>query len=262
MKKLMNRVMLYACMIFFLAPFFASAQDLMPVTVDSKQAHEIFNEAFEAGWVADFGTFTDNLEMALETDPDFFIGNLYAAMWYKNIGDMERFEEYANKAIEQKENLNEDEQHLCAGLELMLNDKAKEATPHFEVVAANYPKDFKANAYHGFQLFLAGEYEQSIAQLDKMLVIRPEMEPMIHNMKGYNYLKAEQFEKAEASFDKYIELNPDHPNPYDSKGDYFMAVKDFANAVEMFNKAYEMDNENFEFSKQKADQAKKMMEGN
>ncbi len=35
----------------------------------------------------------------------------------------------------------------------------------------------------------------------------------------------EQYEKAEEALDKYIQLKPDDPNPYDSKGDYYMAVE-------------------------------------
>ncbi|WP_020530042.1 tetratricopeptide repeat protein [Flexithrix dorotheae] len=261
MKKILNFSMLYACMVCVLWPEFALAQTEMPITVNSEEALEAYHEALQTEWDGKRTQSQEKLEMALDLDPDFFMAYLFGAMRAKNMGDMETFEEMAGKGIDLKDNLNEDEKHLCAGLELILNDKAGEASPHFEVVAATYPQDYDAVAYHAFQLYMAKEHDQSNKYFAKLLEINPER-TAVYNMMGYNYMFAEQFEKAEASFDKYIETNPDHPNPYDSKGDYFMAVKDFANAVEMFNKAYEMDKENYEFSKKKADQARKMMEGN
>ena len=51
----------------------------------------------------------------------------------------------------------------------------------------------------------------------------------------------EKYEEAANAFDKYIELSPNHPNPYDSKGDYFMKIKDYRNAYESFMKAHEID---------------------
>lgn len=261
MKKLLNRSVFYAFMICLMAPFFAVAQSEMPISVTSDDALAAYNEALKASWDANPKLSQEKLEMALDYDSNFFMAYLFGAMSAKGMGNMEAFEKMAKKGIALKENLNEDEKHLCAGLELMLNDKAGEATPHFEVVAATYPQDYNAVAYHAYQLRMAKEFDQSNNYFSKLLELNPK-NTAVHNIMGYNYMDAEKFEKAEASFDKYIETNLDSPNPYDSKGDYFMAVKDFANAITMFNKAYEMDNENFEFSKKKAMEAKKMMEGN
>jgi len=51
----------------------------------------------------------------------------------------------------------------------------------------------------------------------------------------------ERFDEAAEALDKYIELKPDEPNPYDSKGDYYMAVEEYGKAYESFMKAVGID---------------------
>jgi tetratricopeptide (TPR) repeat protein len=48
-------------------------------------------------------------------------------------------------------------------------------------------------------------------------------------------------EEAEKSFDMYIELAPTLPNPYDSKGDYFIRLGEYEHAYEQYMKAFEID---------------------
>jgi lipoprotein NlpI len=64
-------------------------------------------------------------------------------------------------------------------------------------------------------------------------------------------------DEARAAFDKYIELAPNQPNPYDSKGDYFMEVKDYKNAYQSYMKAHELDSL---WGVKKAEKAKIMMD--
>jgi tetratricopeptide (TPR) repeat protein len=80
-----------------------------------------------------------------------------------------------------------------------------------------------------------------------------------YNMLGYSYLGANKMKEAEETFNKYIELEPNEANPYDSKGDYFMAMKDYQNAYDSFMKAYQLNN-SFTASKKKAEKAKQILE--
>lgn len=43
----------------------------------------------------------------------------------------------------------------------------------------------------------------------------------------------QQFDDAERVLDKYLELKPAEPNPYDSKGDYYMAIEEYGLAYEL-----------------------------
>jgi len=67
-----------------------------------------------------------------------------------------------------------------------------------------------------------------------------------------------QFVDAEKSFDTYIEKAPALANPYDSKGDYFMATKQYQEAYDSYMKAYQIDS-GFEISKKKAEKAMQLL---
>ena len=79
----------------------------------------------------------------------------------------------------------------------------------------------------------------------------------MYNVLGYVYLEQKQYDKAKEAFDKYIAMEANRPNPYDSKGDYFMAIKAFDEANVSFMRAFAMDSL-FVESKQKANYAVKM----
>jgi tetratricopeptide (TPR) repeat protein len=63
----------------------------------------------------------------------------------------------------------------------------------------------------------------------------------VYNIIGYAYVQLEQFDKGLVFLDSAIELSPDQPNPYDAKGDYFMAIQDYENAYLHYLKALEID---------------------
>jgi tetratricopeptide (TPR) repeat protein len=86
--------------------------------------------------------------------------------------------------------------------------------------------------------------------------------PLAYNMLGYAYLDLDQYDDAEKAFDKYIELAPTLANPYDSKGDYFMATGQFGKAYDSYMKAIEIDSGfEIEVSKKKAEKARQLQEG-
>jgi tetratricopeptide (TPR) repeat protein len=68
-----------------------------------------------------------------------------------------------------------------------------------------------------------------------------------------------QYEDAEAALDNYIRLAPDQANPYDSKGDYFMATEQYEKAYESYMKAFEIDSAAFPISQKKAKKARMLM---
>ena len=62
-----------------------------------------------------------------------------------------------------------------------------------------------------------------------------------YNNLGYAYINNGDFIKAEATFDKYIEVHPDKGNPYDSKADLMMKLNRYEEAFELKTKAYSID---------------------
>ncbi|MDN3642496.1 alpha/beta hydrolase-fold protein [Lutimonas halocynthiae] len=74
------------------------------------------------------------------------------------------------------------------------------------------------------------------------------------NSLGYGFMSDGKLKLSEAAFDLNIKNYPKSFNVYDSKGDYYLAVKDSIKALELFEKAIEISPN--EFSQEKADMLK------
>jgi tetratricopeptide (TPR) repeat protein len=73
--------------------------------------------------------------------------------------------------------------------------------------------------------------------------INPDFVPA-YNQLGYALRFMEDFDGAEKTFQKYIELIPNEPNPYDSYAELLMKVGRFTESIEQYRKALEV-NPNF-----------------
>ncbi len=70
---------------------------------------------------------------------------------------------------------------------------------------------------------------------------------IVYNELAYLYHYTEQFEQSIWAINKYIELAPDEPNPYDSRGDLYAYNGRVDDALESYQKAVEIDS-SFYFS--------------
>jgi tetratricopeptide (TPR) repeat protein len=192
---------------------------------------------------------------ALDQDHDFFMANYQLAFYYLLNQDGASFDEYAGAAINCKAKLSDAEELLKEALVRLhqgrtsINDLGKK-------LVEMYPND--PNSYSNMIYFqsLASDSTGIIETLNK--AVKVAMNPAtFYNQLGYAYLKLKQSDKAEVAFDKYIELDPKNPNVYDSKGDYFMYIKNYYKAYESYMKANSMDNT---FSLDKAEIAKQLYE--
>jgi len=70
----------------------------------------------------------------------------------------------------------------------------------------------------------------------------------ILNNLGYHYLRNENFSKSKSFFSKAIEVEPNRPNPYDSMGDYYVAIGKYDSALVSYDYAI-FRNQDFAVSK-------------
>jgi tetratricopeptide (TPR) repeat protein len=77
---------------------------------------------------------------------------------------------------------------------------------------------------------------------ERVLELDPEDAETINGV-GYTYFNEENYEKALEYFDRYASLSPDHPNPYDSKGEVYFRMGWLDNALSNFKKAIEVRRE-------------------
>lgn len=212
----------------------------IPVTTDSEEALELYQEATEAMEDVYIPKAMDLLDQALEEDPDFYMAAHGLATMNLYFGNEAEFKKYAQKAVASEAVLSEGEEIMREMLEKLLDDPDADLTALGNQLVEMYPEDPVAYNQLAFAQMLINDYEGVVETYMKTLGIA-EDSASIYNMLGYVYMEMGQFDDARSVFDKYIEMEPDLPNPYDSKGDYYMMIEDYENAYESYIKAYRID---------------------
>jgi len=228
---------------------------LIPVTTNSKSALSYYNKAMKSFDDVKVKEALETFEKALGQDEDFFMANYQLAFYFILNQDGDNFDKYAKAAINCKAKLSDAEDLLKEAI-VRLQQGNTSLTDLGKKLVDLYPHD--PNSYNNLISFqsLAGDSTGMVETLNKAIKIAAHP-ATFYNQLGYAYLTLKQTEKAEAAFNKYIELEPKNPNVYDSKGDYFMYIKKYDKAYESYMLANSMDPS---FSHEKAELAKQLYE--
>lgn len=234
----------------------ASSQNKkMPVTSNSAKAVTLYQQALTSADNADFAPTIDLLKKALKEDPNFFRAQYDLAMSSSFLGRTDEYQKYAEMAKNNPTKLSEAEMLLKTALEKRMADPNANNIDIWKKLADMYPKDPEPYYNWGISLATQGNRKEAIDIYTRILEFTDKPGPA-YNMLGYTYMGMKDFANAEKSFDKYVQVEPNHPNSYDSKGDYYMEIKDYANAYKSYMKAYD---QNANWSYEKAQQAKRLM---
>ena len=114
--------------------------------------------------------------------------------------------------------------------------KGESSLDYFNQFFKKYPKDPQLSLW---LTFFMNDINESVACNEKIIKANKKFGPA-YNMMGYRQMQLKNMDEAEKYFDKYIALEPDRANPYDSKGDWLMAVGKLEEAGESFDKAAEL----------------------
>ena len=196
----------------------------------------------------------DILKQAVNADPNFFMANYQLAMVYKYFDNQQEYPKFLKQAVDSKANLTEGELLLREALVRWQENPKANIYDIADKLIEKYP-NAKIPRYFKMMNLMMDEKYENVVQLCDQLLIFTDTPGSTWNMKGYALLSLNDYEAARDAFDKYIELEPDHPNPYDSKGDYYMERDQYANAYDSFMKAHKINND---WSYDKAMKAKKM----
>jgi tetratricopeptide (TPR) repeat protein len=228
---------------------------VMPITTNSELALELY----ETGMMA-FDHFKhklswENLYRAVEADPDFFMA--YFWLYYMSSKESKKA---AEKAFQSEADLSPGEEEVKMALKYLVDGQEEKVMEHLQNMVDMYPSDPQAHKIlYLIQQMYFKDVEGAIISLERAIRECPDY-PLAYNQLGYAYSDIGDYERAEAALDNYIRLAPEQANPYDSKGDYFMATEQYEEAYDSYMKAYEIDSEAFSVSKKKAKKARLLME--
>jgi tetratricopeptide (TPR) repeat protein len=105
---------------------------------------------------------------------------------------------------------------------------------------ARYPQDYRTAFLAGRWLVHQRRYAQGIFVLEHAITLLPEY-PAALNELAYAYAFSGNFDKAYTLMDRYVQLQPDQPNPYDSYGEILRAAGRYDAAIEKYRMAIRVD---------------------
>ncbi len=215
-------------------------ENKMIVTTNSETAITLYEEAMSAYGDYHLSKFRKLMLEALIEDSDFFMANYRLTMYYHFFKNEDKFKEYGEAAVNCKAKLSKGELLHKDAVSKLLMDNNADLTDLGKQLIKLYPNDVDAYDLLSHYQYRTRDDEGNLGTLKSMLEITDKPAP-IYNILGYVYMRLENNEEAEIAFDKYIEFEPNLPNPYDSKGDFFMKIEDYTNAYDMYMKANEID---------------------
>ncbi len=237
-----STLMILAVFVALGCPHAGFAQEkIMPVTASSQQAVEYLRQAqafLVDGEVVKGSTL---LHKAITADPDFFMGNFQLALTYYLFGDETKFLSYCEQAFQGQTALSPGENILKSILSRLYKNPDADVTDLSSKLINMYPNDRSAYYLHATFQRVNGNYPGALQTYQKLLTIVNNPGPVYHFI-GYTEMSLEQWAEAKKAFEQYILSEPDHPNPYDCMGDFYMAQNDYAQAYTYYMKAHTVDN--------------------
>lgn len=228
---------------------------LLPVSSKSSRAKNLYEKAMEYGMNIELEKMGATMEEAVEEDANLFMAHFQGAMWAYFERNQLEFDKHVARAMACTDL--SDTEMVCKEMLVRLNDdKMADLTDLGQKLVDMHPGVVEAHMWKANTHMYQGDMDGSISVLENINELAPDFAPA-YNMKGYNLMETNRMGEARKSFDRYIKLLPDHPNPYDSKGDFYMRAGIYKNAEEMFQKALELD-KNFAISQEKVNVAAAM----
>ena len=105
---------------------------------------------------------------------------------------------------------------------------------------AMYPQDYRTAFLTGRWLVHQRRYAQGIFVLEHAVSLFADY-PSALNELAYAYAFSGKFDKATVLMDRYVQLQPDQPNPYDSYGEILRAAGQYDAALEKYRMAIRVD---------------------
>jgi len=212
----------------------------MPSSTENQDAKNAFNVG---GWYLyniDWDRAYEKFSEAIELDPNFALAYGMRARTSAFLGNGEDLVDDLDIAVSMSLNASEDEASLINALAASVTDGTNDTfNKTVEELAAKYRDDSMLAFETVFATMSAIGADAVIKRANALLAMDPDFTPA-YNMLGYAYMDKEDLENAGKALQEQVRLAPGLANPYDSMGDYYLAVGDNELALKYFEKSASM----------------------
>jgi tetratricopeptide (TPR) repeat protein len=216
------------------------AQDFsLPITTSSDEARNAFKEGrayFENVHTVKAAEFFDQ---AIKLDPEFALAHLFRGL--TNVGGFNVAETHINKAVSLADKVTGGEKNLILYQQAVFNGDQVRQKMYLDNLIVAFPYNKRIQALAGTYYYGISDYKTALDHLRKSVAIDENFAPS-YNMIGYAESGLQNYEEAEKAFKKYIELQPDLPNPYDSYAELLLHMGRYDESIKEYQLAYDKDN--------------------
>lgn len=205
----------------------------IPVTTASEEARTAFLQGRD---LSEKLRITDSIvhyQKAVSLDPSFALAELNLA---NTAPTGKEFFEHLDKAVNLADKASNGERLLILATQAGANNDAVKQKEYLDQLVAAYPNDERAHFNTGGWYFGQQDFPKAIEHYRKATEIEPSYSGA-WNILGYAYRQNADFANAEKAFQKYIELIPGDPNPYDSYAELLLKMGRFDESIAQYRKA-------------------------
>ena len=129
---------------------------------------------------------------------------------------------------------------LITGITTLFTGDGEGATTILRELVSKYPDEKDGRIWLAQVYAAQGMADERLQILEETVQLDPFYGPGINEL-AYAAARADDFRRADSLISRYAEIEPDQPNPWDSKGEILEMAGDFEGARVAFRKAIEVD---------------------
>jgi serine/threonine protein kinase/Tfp pilus assembly protein PilF len=206
------------------------------VTTHSQEAYRYYQEGVNYYFKYYFTDAEKSFRKALEFDSTFAMAYFWLAAGKTGLEQ----KKLVAKAVEYSVKASQKEKHYIMSLDALISGDYPRAIAEVRKVVERYAQEKWAFYYLGVvYLNILREPEEAVRQFTRAIEIDPLFKDVYNNL-AFAYNSIGDFDKSIWAINKYIELAPDEPNPYDSRGDLYAWNRKIDQAIESYKKALEI----------------------
>lgn len=180
-------------------------------------------------------------ERAVQLDTTFASAYSGLAHAYMSVGQYDQARQILHKAMQHSANLPDRERVPIEASYAMMTGEYYKAIELYNHLLELYPEDYNIHYQIGQYYFsIAHDYHKAIEKFETVIELYPKHK-MAHNQLAYAYAYVGELDHALFVLDKYAELAPDEPNPFDSYGELLKSEGRLDEAIDMFRKALKIN---------------------
>ena len=224
----------------------AEIKSVADVTTKSPEAYRAYTTGLELYEKIYINEAVAAFSRAIELDPNFAMAYYYLSEVQGFYGTTETSQKSLQKAVQLADRTTERERLQILTYNYAQQSNFAKAIEGYNQLIEKYPHDFDAYFQLGYRLYdrVLLEPEKALEVLKQGLKIEPSSKPL-QNLIGYTYAWLNKKQQAIDAANKYINLAPAEPNPYDTEGDLYSWFRDYDSSIAAYKKAVRLRSDFF-----------------